>query len=633
MRAVRVAAVAAGDDWFEVDEQFLRFADGLRPWQYGDSDPVAERFPGDDTPRRRPLRIYTQDPSASSMMGNLATVKLRFEPLTPGPVGSMIEVFDLDSTADQLLQPVDLENRSALLSEGRPPSLGDIAFHQQMAFAVAMRTWEVFRAALGRDPVWGFRPPADGRLRLRIRPHAFRDANAYYDPGGGELLFGYFDAEGPVAGRNQRGGRVYTCLAHDIIAHETTHALLDGMRRYFFVPSNPEVLALHEAIADIVAVLLRFSYPCVIEAAIARSRPDEKIRHIQLTAVATQFGQTTGTNGPLRSAVANEASGEVSTFDPSLPPHQLGAVLLQAVFEAFNTVFERKTRRVRDLAERYRASGGTIDPTLALLLGDAARKLARQFLNIVIRSIDYCPPVDITFGDFLRAMITADADLVPEDPHGYRDALIDAFARRGIAARDVPNLAEDVLIWSPPESGKLTIPELHFEKLRLGGDPRRAPPQDELERQARELGRFAIRRENRAEFGLALPGDEELEGDTVDPPCVASIRSLRRVSDDFRVRFGLVAEIVQRRRVADPRGGPGRLYGGATVILDSEGRVEYVIRKRVTKTARIAEQAAYAQSEGAAFWEPHDGTLAPARCPLRGLHAPGGGGSGRRRHA
>src|SRR5688500_20038961 len=36
------------------------------------------------------------------------------------------------------------------------------------------------------------------------------------------------------------------------------------------------------------------------------------------------------------------------------------------------------------------------------------------------------------FGDFLRAMITADYDLVPGDRHGYREALIEAFRLRGI---------------------------------------------------------------------------------------------------------------------------------------------------------------------------------------------------------
>ncbi len=613
---------AADSDWFEIDESFLDFAARLRPWQPGADDPHRSRFPDGDVPGSRPLRIYTQDPSASTMTGNLATIQLPFEPLERGPVGNLVEVFDLDASTDHVILGVDLETRSALLGSGRVPSLGDTGFHQQMTYAVAMRTWEAFRTALGRDPVWGFKPQPDGRLRLRIRPHAFNEANAYYSQATGELLFGYFDSPSKVTGRNRSGGRVYTCLSHDIIAHETTHALIDGMRSFFFVPSNPEVLALHEAIADLVAVFLRFSYPQVVDAAIARGGPNDRIRHILLTSVAVQFGQSTGRERPLRSAVEKEQEGDtVTQFDPELPPHDLGAVLLQAVFDAFNIVFERKTRRVRELAERYRAPGGSLDPTLASLLADHARTLARQFLTIVIRALDYCPPVDITFGDYLRAMITADADLVPDDPSGYRDALIDAFARRGISPLDVPNLAEDVLIWNSPRFGKMAIPGLHFSRLDLGGDPREAADRDELRRQASELGRFVAHPAHAAEFGVALPGDEQLGADSVGPPMIASIRSLRRVSDDRRVRFGLVAEVVQVRYIADPRGGPDRLYGGSTVIIDSKGAIEYVIRKRVTNSARVGEQRAYVTGRGAAFWQSNGKRgLAPAPSALRGLH-------------
>ena len=56
------------------------------------------------------------------------------------------------------------------------------------------------------------------------------------------------------------------------------------------------------------------------------------------------------------------------------------------------------------------------------VLGCGKENVARRFLNIVIRAIDYCPPLHCTFGEYLRAIVTADADLVPDDPVGYREA-------------------------------------------------------------------------------------------------------------------------------------------------------------------------------------------------------------------
>ena len=50
-----------------------------------------------------------------------------------------------------------------------------------------------------------------------------------------------------------KGERVFTCLSHDVIAHELTHALLDGMRSHFTIPTQVDVLAFHEAFADLVS--------------------------------------------------------------------------------------------------------------------------------------------------------------------------------------------------------------------------------------------------------------------------------------------------------------------------------------------------------------------------------------------
>ena len=36
-----------------------------------------------------------------------------------------------------------------------------------------------------------------------------------------------------------------------------------------------------------------------------------------------------------------------------------------------------------------------------------------------LRAFEYLPPVDVTFGDYLRALVTADRDLYREDRYGH----------------------------------------------------------------------------------------------------------------------------------------------------------------------------------------------------------------------
>jgi hypothetical protein len=97
-----------------------------------------------------------------------------------------------------------------------------------------------------------------------LRPHALRQANAFYSPENVALLFGTFEADADDPGTDLPGGRIYSCLSHDIIAHETTHAILDGMQRNYNQPTNPDVLAFHEAFADLVALLQHFALTDVL---------------------------------------------------------------------------------------------------------------------------------------------------------------------------------------------------------------------------------------------------------------------------------------------------------------------------------------------------------------------------------
>ena len=97
----------------------------------------------------------------------------------------------------------------------------------------------------------------------------------------------------PRTTSNTPGTVVFTCLSHDIVAHETTHALLDGVHPRFNEPTNPDVHAFHEAFADIVALFQHFTYPPVLESQIRRTRGDLDSESL-LGQLAQQFGRATG---------------------------------------------------------------------------------------------------------------------------------------------------------------------------------------------------------------------------------------------------------------------------------------------------------------------------------------------------
>lgn len=574
-------------------------------------------------PVYRPLKIFTSDPSASRMEGASALVNVPFEPLAKGPRGRLFEVVDYNETLDETYRAVDLNDPAIIISNGRNPSESDWYFHQQMVYAVCSLVYATFRAALGRHITWGFAPRQGSGARLRIRPHAFLGANAAYVKETGELTFGYYHAEKRVEGRNLPGGVVFTCLSHDIVAHEVTHALIDGLRAQFAFPSGPDVLAFHEGLADLVAIFQHFSYDTVVLEAIRKSRGDLACAEL-LTDIARQFNYTrSGGARPLRSAVESADGGGPRPYRPGAESHELGSVLVSAVFEAFATVFRRKTERYLRLAAYGpgRGPASEMPPDLQILLAAKASKLASQFLTICIRAIDYCPPVDLTFGEFLRALVTADYDLVPDDRWGYREALVDAFRRRHIYPENVSNLSEDALLWEPPE--RVSIPliaDLSFAKLRFRGDPARPASARELARQACALGSLITRSEYASAFGLAPQGDPALSGDAVEMPVVQSIRSSRRTGPDGQIVFDLIAEVTQRRRA---RVGTGLFdfYGGATIVVDPRGRIRYSISKRVTNVQRLRRQQEYIADTSNNLWATSgDGQYFPKGHLFKYLH-------------
>ncbi|HEX8687899.1 MAG TPA: S8 family serine peptidase, partial [Pyrinomonadaceae bacterium] len=270
-------------------------------------------------PPYRRVRVYAVDPSLSTRLDtagvNEVALKIRWENLEgEGPVGEYLAVEDVDA-GGRPYAPVDLDDPRLLAQDGWAPSEGNPQFHQQMVYAVAMKTIEHFEHALGRPVLWRPRPNPrnanDDRgfvRQLAVRPHALRQANAFYSPQEVALLFGYFEAAADDPGDHVPGSRVYACLSHDIIAHETTHAVLDGMHRRFNEPTNPDVLALHEGFADIVALMQHFTIPELLRQEIAKTRGDIEAESM-LGQMAVQFGYATGGRGALRNAIGSVKDG------------------------------------------------------------------------------------------------------------------------------------------------------------------------------------------------------------------------------------------------------------------------------------------------------------------------------------
>jgi hypothetical protein len=226
------------------------------------------------TANTRKMTILAQDPAVridATGARPFAQIDIPAEPLAAGPTGYRVKVVDYDA-ASRLLYMDEIWAKEGSRPDGDPfelPPLGDpdrLAreaellgnpnFHSQNVYAIVMRVLARFEYALGRRVGWSF-----GGHQLHVVPHAFVDANAFYSEEDRALMFGYFPG---------RSGRtVFTCLSHDVVAHETTHALLDGLRTRYTEASSPDQAAFHEALADVVAYLSVFSLQEIVKAALS----------------------------------------------------------------------------------------------------------------------------------------------------------------------------------------------------------------------------------------------------------------------------------------------------------------------------------------------------------------------------
>jgi hypothetical protein len=509
-----------------------------------------------------PLRHWTvlaQDPSILDADGHAltTTVAVPAERLERGPKGHRVHVVDYDASTDRFYRARQdrLEADPYAKTRDIERLVRDPHFHQQNVYALVMSTLFAFEKSLGRPVDWGF---SESSHQLKVAPHAFEDANAYYSRESESLNFGYFP--------DDDGKRIFTCLSQDIVVHETTHALLDGLRRNYLSPSSPDQAAFHEGFADIIALLSVFQHRPIIEIALrplkdaAGRIPASKLTleafgNTALVKLAEQMGAALeGVRGAaLRHSVTIKPDRRLYTSARYAEEHDRGELLVAIVIRTFLQIWLQR------LAPLLQGRHGSLDRSVVAEEGSTA---AGQLLNIVIRALDYMPPVDMSYRDYLSALLTADTELFPDaGKHDYRGALREEFRRFGV---DPASRGRTDGCWDPPPVDEFKLTGMHFERLQ---------------RDPTTVFRFVW--ENRDALGIFPDAFTR----------VTSVRPVIRVSRDGSVLRETVAEYVQTLTVYStelaslgihkPKGMRKsrliRLYGGGALIFSEYGRLKYHI--------------------------------------------------------
>ncbi|HEX5719287.1 MAG TPA: hypothetical protein VF179_24205 [Thermoanaerobaculia bacterium] len=331
-----------------------------------------------------------------------------------GPVSRRVAVLDFDAATGAVLPGarfVDPGKRK-FGSYDCPAEEGIYgrSFQQVSAFATVLRTMYLYEEpdTLGRQLTWAFGAP-----QLLVVPRAGEDPNAFYERESHSLQLFYISrGEKPPA---------CACLSRDIIAHETAHAILDGIAPDLYNSLTPQSLALHEAIADLTALLMSFRSGKLREAVLKETK-GSIADSSAFSTVAPEFGQARDpTMRYLRSLLNNKTlDREDKSLDENGVPNRVNRYESHSLSEALSGALYTVMVKIHgSLATDFSASGK------ALFVG------GERFKRMILRALDYLPPGEVSFGDYGRAILAADQAAHPKDSQ-ERQWICEEFVRRAL---------------------------------------------------------------------------------------------------------------------------------------------------------------------------------------------------------
>ena len=366
-----------------------------------------------------PFDVYFQDPLVAEedpKFGFDEEFFVVWEPgLTDGPTSARFAVVDYNGDTGSLapMAKWDADQEKFLDPEGKvldKDNAAPLQFHQVNVWAVLQRALAFFEDGngLGRSIPFGF----EGN-RLIVVPHAGYGKNAFYDRNSKSLQFYYFD--------NDDGNRVYTCLSTDIINHEFGHAILDGIRPYFFESIRVQTGAFHEFLGDLTAILIilrnnKFRNNLA-------EKTDGRLSEAKiLSSIADEFGSAVSGNPYLRTAQNKLKMSDVAESDGV---HEVSQVLTGAMFDILIALSEQYIERA---AKNYKSREEVAK--------SAFWNANQQIKRLAIQPLDLLPPVDVSFKDYAFAVLRAQSLSNPTDPFGHYDLILEAFRKREILDDD-----------------------------------------------------------------------------------------------------------------------------------------------------------------------------------------------------
>ena len=350
-------------------------------------------------------------------------------------------------------------------------------------FAVVRQTLTMFERAEGGVAIpWAWNVNGNTEV-LTAHPRAGVTPNAYYSRNQKALKFFYFTPSGAPE-------PVFTCRSFDIVAHQTGHAILDGLKPGWMGTNNPpQTGGLHESFGDLAAVFLALSQLDQAEALIAVTKADLHAKNF-LAALAEQFGAVLGRSTGLRSADNDLKLSQVSN-----EVHAISLVFTGAIYDILADIFR---------FERMR-QGKTKDPARALL--EVSQHLCSLLTNALVKA----PAAGATYVDVVNAMLKISKE--QNDPRIYRTFIYDRFAVREVVAAENPvALVAGKIDWQNPgfadrKEDKAELTAAHTDHPSLMGAQDRADccGTMQLPEYARDQKRLDADLQKLSEEGVTIP--------------------------------------------------------------------------------------------------------------------------------